>query len=148
MALECGGISWWLRRVGASPGGFGVWGGGGGGHLQVALESVRITRSGGISRGFGEWGHLQVALESEGITRGFGEWGHLQVALECGGNLQVALESGGIYRLLWSVWASPGVGASPGGFGEWALESVGNTRSGGISRWLWRVWASTGGFGE
>ena len=38
----------------------------------MALESVGITRSGGITRwlwrvGFGECGHLQVALESEGI---------------------------------------------------------------------------------
>ena len=72
MALESGGIYRWLWRVRASPG------------------------------GFGEWGHLQVALESVGITRGFGEWGHLQVALE----------SEGIYRWLWRV------GASPGGFGE------------------------------
>ena len=81
--------------------------------------------SGSITRGSGEWGHLQVALESEGIYRwlwrvganpgGSGDWGHLQVALECGGHLlQVALESVpcGHHQVLWRV------GASPGGFGE------------------------------
>ena len=102
MALESGGITRWLWRVGASPGGFGEWG-----HLQVALES------GG-----------RVALESVCITR-----------------------SEGIYRWLWRVWASPGVRVSPGGFGEWGhLQVV--LESGGISRWFWRVGASPGGFGE
>ena len=43
--------------------------------------------------------------------------------------------------------ASPGVGASPGGFGEWGHIQVA-LESGGITRWLWRVGASTGGFGE
>ena len=89
--------------------------------------------------GFGEWGHHQVALECGGhLQVALESGGHLQVALECGGHLQVALESGGIYRWLWSVWASPGVGHH-----QVALESG-----------LWRVWASPGvgaspgGFGE
>ena len=96
----------------------------------------------GITRGFGEWGHLQVAEESRGITRwlwsvgggastgGFGEcvhhqeWGHLQVALESEGMTRWLWSVGGISRWLWRV------GASPGGFGEWghhqvALESEG-----------------------
>ena len=53
MALESEGISRWLWRLGASPGGFGEWG-----HLQVALDS------GGI--------YSRVALESVCITRSEG----------------------------------------------------------------------------
>ena len=49
MALECGGISRWLRRVGASPGGFGEYV-----HHQ-------------------EWGHHQVALRVGASPGGFGE---------------------------------------------------------------------------
>ena len=69
----------------------------------MALES------GSSTGGFGEWGHLLVALESEGITR---------LLWRVGASIQVALESvgitrsGGITRWLWRV------GASPGGFGE------------------------------
>ena len=40
------------------------------------------------------------ALESEGITRGYGEWGHLQMGIGEWRHLQVALESVGIYRWL------------------------------------------------
>ena len=117
LAEESRGISRWL---------WSVCGGGGGGGGGIYRWLWRVCASPGVGAspgGFGEWGHLQVALESEGITRGFGEWGHLQVALECGGHLQVALESGGHLQ----------VALECGGHLQVALES------GGIYRWLWRV---------
>ena len=78
---------------------------------------MALECGGASTGGFGEcvhhqeWGHLQVALGSEGITRWL--W-----------------SVGGISRWLWRV------GASPGGFGEWghlqvALESEGITRGSG-----------------